>query len=694
MQLPFLNKKEKKAHYFCLYITESDISGFVLDVKDGVESILSSRNLKLSKGLESLLQDTDSLISELELATNTQLDKTIFFLHSIMIDSQTHDIKEPYKTTIKNLSRDLELEPMGYIDVKETVEDYLKRKAIINSIILELNKAETGIFIYKGGAMVQSKYVPRTGSVTSDLTQGFAALPGNTILPTRMVIYGDSPDSKSVTEIVQFDWDTKLFAQHPTIETLKDLELYKVLANSFASELGASVAESMQASAEEAKPAPESSTFGFVVGRDVAKNPQAAIQNEALDDAAKPLHGMDLGSKLKENMSSVFSKVSMPSLKGVQGNVAVVGAGALVLIGALFIGYEYFLHKVTLEVKVKSKEVSEVIALTLPVSETKSKDLAVMRYGTVLGVKDEKTTTGTRDIGEKAKGDVVIHNFDNAERTIQRGTKITYKSLSYVLDSDIKVASSSGVSSDGTKQSGKAKVSATASEIGSEYNIDKGTQLTIDSLAESLFIAIADSSFTGGTKKKVNTVAKQDIDTLQTTVEKEAEKSLADKLKKEVTKDEILIPALTKTTVADAKYSKEVGEEAQKIAVEASSEMEYYTVSKSGVTKKLQGMIGKKDANGYKLEDSSVNFSIEDIESENDEVTLSLNTTADLFKEVDKESIIKSVKFKQFSDISNILTGKFEIEDVEVKEVFPPIPFIAGWVPFFEKNVSVTTSVK
>ena len=390
----------------------------------------------------------------------------------------------------------------------------------------------------------------------------------------------------------------------------------------------------------------------------------------------------------------MLSNVSLPSMKGVKGNAVAMGAGALVLVGALFMGYEYFFHKVTIDVKVQSKEVSEEIALTLPISETKTKELAVMKHGTVLGVKDEKTTTGTRDIGEKAKGEVVIHNFDNSERSIQRGTKITYKSLSYVMDSDVKVASSSAVSSDGTKQSGKEKVAVTASEIGPDYNIDKGTQLTIDSLAESLFIAIADSAFTGGSKKKVNTVSKQDIDTLQSKVEKDAEKNLEDKLKKEVAKDEILIPALTKTTVADANYSKEVGEEAQKVAIEASSEMEYYTVSKAGITKELQAKIGKKDANGYKLHDESIKFSIEDIDSDTDEVTLSLNTTADLFKEINKESIIEAVKFKQFSDLSNILTGKFEIEDAQVKEVFPPIPFISGWVPLFAKNVTITTSVK
>ncbi len=694
MKLPFFNKKIKKIYYFCLYITDTDLYGFVLDVVDGTETILSSRNLKLAKGFDSLLEDTDSLISELELATNTQLSKTIFFLHSSMIDPQTHDIKDPYKTNLKNISRDLELEPMGYIDVKESVEDSLKQKAIINSIILELNKSEIGIFIYKGGALVQSKYVARTGAVTTDLTQGFASLIPNTILPARVVIYGDSPDAKAVTEIAQFNWDVKIFSQHPTIEILKDVELYKVLARSFAKELTSAPAGDVQVEQDEAKTGAETNSFGFVFGTDVARNPDQGQPLGSEEEPVKQKTAAEFASKIKNNVGSMFSKVSLPDLSGAKNNVAVMGVGVLFLLGGLFIGYEFFLHKVTVDVTVKSKEVSEKIALTLPVSETKSKELAVMRHGTVLGIKDEKTTTGSRDIGEKAKGEVVIHNFDNSERSIQRGTKITYKSLEYILDSDVKVASSSGVSSDGIKQSGKAKVSVTASEIGSEYNIDKGTQLTVDSLAESLFLAITDSAFTGGTKKKVNTVSKQDIDNLQSKVEVKAEKSLSDKLKKEVAKDEILIPDLTKTTLADATYSKEVGEEAEKVGIQASSEMEYYTVSKSGIIKKLQEMISKKDSNGYKLHESSIDFSIEDIENNDNEVTLSLNTTADLFKDIDKESVIESVRFKQFSQISNILTGKFEIEEVEVKEVFPPIPFISGWIPLFAKNVTVTTSVK
>lgn len=683
--LPFLQKKEEKIYYFCLYITDTFLAGFVLDVVDGKETIIAERKRPLTAAFEKLLEDTDSLISDLELQTKISLEKTIFFLHSTMIDASTHDIKEPYKEYIKKISKELELEPMGYIDVQEAMEDYITSKSVINCLLVELNKTELGIFIYKGGARVHSSYAVRTADTASDLNTALLTVPGTHVIPSKMIIYGDIDSSQTLTQIAQYTWDPKIFIQHPTIEALKDLDLYQALARSFAKELGA---EGEVAVAEEEQPAEETaSTFGFKMGEDIVAS--GVQPGYAAGDNAQGNNSRDFSSIFAPVANSI-SSFFKPSRKGNGSKKAVLFAVvAVVLVTGLFFTYEYFFHKVTLKVYVQSKEVEKEFELTLPITDsTKSEKPSLIKYVSILDFKDEKNTTGSREIGEKAKGEVVVHNFDNNERTLERGTEIKYKELVYTLDTDVKVASSSGVTSDGTKQSGKASVAVTAAEIGDEYNVSDGTQFTIDSLAESLFIAIADGAFSGGSKKKVNTVSKQDMDALESAVQKEAKNQSGKVLSAKISSSELLIPDLSEVTIAESNFSKELGEEAEAVAIEATSEIEYYTVNKKTLQEKLKEELSKDQSEDYTLEDKSITFDVVDVEAEEDEATLIVDTKANLYKKVEVDQMKKNVTLKPIASMTELLKDRFPIEKVEVENKTYSIP----WSPLFSKNIEIITT--
>lgn len=690
LSIPFLKKKEKKMYYFSLYITDTFIAGFVLDIIDGKETILAEKKRALSAGFDKLLEDTDALISDLEVQTHVSLGKTIFFLHSTLIDPSTHDIKEPYKGYIKHISKELELEPMGYIDVQESIEDYMKSKSIINCLIVELNKSEIGIFIYKGGALVHSSYSARTEDTAVDLQNALTAVPGTQVIPSKMIIYGDLDNTKVVTQIAQHNWDEKIFIQHPTIEALKEIDLYQTLAHSFAKEL---VSEEKT---EEEIPVvstenTSSSSFGFIVGEDVNLSGE------------KPV--VPLTPQIEQQKTRDFSSVFTPAMNAVSSffksskkgngsrNGVVIAISIIVALVGLFLAYEYFFHKVTLKVYVQSKDIEKEFEFTLPITEDgNSQEASLIKYISVLDFKDEKNTTGTREIGEKAKGEVVIHNFDNSERTLERGTAITYQNLTFTLDSDVKVASSSGVTNEGTKQSGKATIDVTAEEIGDEYNLAKGTQFKIDSLAESLFIAIANETFTGGSKKKVNTVSKQDMDALELAVEKEAKAQSGKVLSAQISKDEVLISNLSKVSVADSSYSKELGEEADSVAIEASSEIEYYTVNKKNLLQKLEEELKAEESTDFLLEEKSITYTIENVENEKEEATLTVNTKANLHKKIETDSIKSKATLKPIASMTELLKDQFPVEKVEVEHASSTVPFLNAWSPLFTKNIQVLTT--
>jgi len=90
---------------------------------------------------------------------------------------------------------------------------------------------------------------------------------------------------------------------------------------------------------------------------------------------------------------------------------------------------------------------------------------------------------------------VEVLNFDSDQKTFAKGTVLRKGDLEFLLDNELKVASSSGLTSEGNKVPGKQKGSVTAKEIGPTSNITKATVLSVGSLSQTLAVAIADSAF-------------------------------------------------------------------------------------------------------------------------------------------------------------------------------------------------------
>ena len=692
--LPFLKKKKEKPYYFCLYITDQSLSGFVLEVHGNEYKVRTEKKFNLTSGFDKIIEDTDNLISDLEMKVSADLDKTIFFLPSQMIDAATHEIKDPYKTTIKNISRELELEPLGYIDVAEAVQNYINKKSIINCIVTSLSEIEINVSIYKGGVVAHTQYSPRTDDVATDLEEVLNSVPDKRILPTKIIIYGDTDNEKISSSITSHNWDEKIFAEHPTIISLNDSDLYIIFADTFVKELSHGDVESAQ-EGETEDTTVEDTVFGFVFGGDIkdtdAKPPEPQ-HHTSRPSSTKA--GLKIFKDIKHKTVAFFSKLTHVDKKSQGRKYFVIGAVSLTALLLIFIAYEYFFHKATVTIYLQSKNVSDAEKLNLPVSENPStKQLTVVSHTKVIEFTDKKNTTGSRDVGEKAKGDITIHNFDNAERSIERGTKISKGELSFVLDSDVKVASSSGVTSDGTKQSGKAKTTVTADAIGTAHNIAKSTQLTIGSLPESLYLAIADVDFTGGTQKKIKTVSRDDMDSLEAKAKKEATNNASKKLNIKSGKDELLIPDLTKATLANSKFSKEVGDEADTVSIQANTEIDYYTVSKPLLRKKIKELL-LKDNKEYALSESTLSITFENAEIADDEVTLAVQANANIYKDIDLKKVQEDLTLSSGRSLTSKLQEKYNVEDVKITQSVPSIDFLSDWTPLFQKNITVVTTAK
>ena len=375
-----------------------------------------------------------------------------------------------------------------------------------------------------------------------------------------------------------------------------------------------------------------------------------------------------------------------------KGGLFVVFMIIVIIIGG-FLAFEFFLHKIAITVVVPSKSIAKTIDLTLEIG-TSAKDLMIASKNTTIDISDETKATGVRETGQKAKGQVIIYNFDNQEKTLDKGTQISLKNLSFLLDQEVSVASSSGVSSDGTKQAGKSKVGATAGEIGSEYNIDKDKEMQIADLPESLYLAVSDTAFTGGSKTKVTIVAKKDLDGLEESVLVKAKKEGPSIVKKQQKPGFNILSGLTEYSISDSTYSKEISEESNIVALRAKVEAAYYEYEDAPFKERLLSKLKAEVPSGYRLEPDKLTYTIESADKMEEQIDIKVDIRDNAVKDIPKAELLSKIRAKTNGQLEGILSQNFQVSAYMVDKIFPPLPIFSAWTPLFTKNIEVTISSK
>jgi len=156
MKFPFFSKKiQKQSYYLGIFLKEEE--GILLVISQSATGAIVQEREKFnySNGWENLSNDIDEILYRMEKKFNYQFSKTIFFVYSHLVDDKTGDIKKPYLQKIKDLVKNLEIEAVGYIECYEAVSSLLEEKEEIplTAVLVELDKSQIGIFVYKGGKL-------------------------------------------------------------------------------------------------------------------------------------------------------------------------------------------------------------------------------------------------------------------------------------------------------------------------------------------------------------------------------------------------------------------------------------------------------------------------------------------------------------------------------------------------------------
>ncbi|HSX39982.1 MAG TPA: baseplate J/gp47 family protein, partial [Candidatus Saccharimonadales bacterium] len=315
--------------------------------------------------------------------------------------------------------------------------------------------------------------------------------------------------------------------------------------------------------------------FGFVKDEDVAKTApppdKELVEKEAEEPVDKELaeipdQQLQQAEKRSLPLNAAFitqgmGKVLPRALKVLRKTFGLVpkrGGGkltfAIPLIAILVIGFLLFYFfalsaQVTLMVSPKVIDKDQDILFSTTAATDPGKNTIAAEFVNVSeDGTDSVSATGKKQTGTNAKGTVTIFNNSSSSVSLTAGTAITSSTgLKFTLDKDTGVASASGDVFSGTKP-GTANVSVTASTFGTEYNLPSSTKFTVGS--NSSVAAKNDNPFSGGTKKDITVVSKDDVAKLLTDVSKNAEDKAKADLSKTISGDSALLPAFTSEAVS------------------------------------------------------------------------------------------------------------------------------------------------
>lgn len=490
--LPLFKKRPSPPKREYLYALEI----YPSSVRCAVWSVVNSHPQLLSTGetvdwddttLDSLVEATDITLSgaahRLDPTGAIQPEKVVLGLPSDWTESDKADrIDQLHLALIKNLTQRLSLKPIGFVITSEAVIRFLKNTegSPPTSILLGLSSRHVEITLVHLGRTLESHQVQRSESITADVLEGLSRFRHSDMLPSRFLVYGLGDLASITQKLLSHPWlapQTRLtFLHFPKIENLSsDFSLRAMVISA-----GLEIASQLPPS----PPVPSASPS-------------------------------DLGFTQEDSPPPVVKLPDLPRPK----SALLISALLLIVVGGLFASF-WLLPRVTITLTVAASPLSHTFTLVADTQrqtpDFASATLPAQIHTLSVSVQKSAATTGSKIIGDKASGEVVVINGTSLTKTFPAGTLLTSPSgLKFILNTDVNVASASGTADPNSYTPGKASAQVTAAAIGTDSNLSAGTQFKIGSFSSLDYVAKNETAFSGGTSRQAPAVAKDDITSLR-----------------------------------------------------------------------------------------------------------------------------------------------------------------------------------
>lgn len=668
----FAQKDNPPELYWSIVLEEGLVQAGVWYVKpDGVAEVIATSVSVPWETEVDLVSSTDAVLSSCvqKLPESTkEPSKTVFGVPASW--SQNGEISPPYLEKIKTLCGQLSLVPAGFVVLPDAFAHLFKTEegTPVNAVILGLGKTNLEISVFKLGNLVGNTLVTRSVSLLDDVTEGLSRFNEASPLPSRIIIFdgkeGETIEARdTLNNILWQDNDKIQFLHTPKIEVVTSDR--KILAVSLA---GAS--ETGQATKIEAKKepepvtlheVPEATSLGFVIGKDVNETVAPPVdQNQVTKTNLMNNFRMPVMPKVKLNFQ--FRKVSL-----------FLSFLAFIIIG--FALYWWFVPKAVVAIYVAPQKFEDEFEIGFSEAELKTVQVSGER---------SKSATGSRKVGEKAKGSVQIRNGTAANINLNPGTfLISAGDLRFTLENSASVSAALSPSSPGV-----ATVNVVAESIGAEYNLAKDEVFKVANYLKAEVDATSTTSFSGGSSRDILAVSKEDQEKLL----KDLEEELLDKAKVELSSssldDELVVEDFVETSIENEVFNHKIGDEADNLKLSMDLIASGVVTNKTRLADTVRQKLKDKAPDGFVLRDTQITYQFDFDREENGEFVFDVRVEANFLPEIKSEEIVKKISGKTPKVVEEYLTGIAGFVRAEIR-IGPRLPGIFGSLPRVSENISI-----
>ncbi len=734
--LPFLKKTKEEREYFLALILKQNRIGAILFEKTakGLDVLTSSdqeqKNLQ-SLTDEELIEASDAVISTVEksLPPHIDLKKTIFAIPYTWQDEGK--IKPENLTRLKKVCQELDLTPVGFIVSIEAMIHALQQKegASLSALFVEVEKKEVHVFLVKNGKILQVKNGEWQSSVVDTVEKLLKDIEEVEVLPPRIFLQDDKESHAIQQSFLHHSWPADLpFLHVPQVIVFEKGFENEALIHGVASQMGVEMSFAKQ----DTQPAEEESVENAIepveelehidkqanfykevdvrfekapVEEEKEDKPEASFAQES---SSVPTHALPLAEETSEKKESFLKKIrtlaivgslkekmssiSLPSFLGGSNMRLKIGGGiavGILLLVAFVYSYYAFITRAEIVLFLDKRMVTEEVPVTFSTEDETSVEDAVIRLATTsqeLEGSAKQKTTGKKETGEKAKGEVTIYNKTDEPQTIEKGTILSSSNdLEFETLDEVKVASTSSFSTSFSS----SKVSVEARKLGKEYNLPSATNFTVESFSSSEVFAKNDSAFSGGSKKELKVVSEKDLADLEEAIEKQLSEKVSSSLSSGESGDTV-IPAILATEFVEKKFSKKEGEEAEEVSLSAKLAFEIGRYNEEDLESFAQELTNESIPEGYTYVKDESRIQIEDVEVTEGAMNGVLAVEAVYVPALEVDTLAKDQQRKSKKEVEKQLQELKGVSDVTVilKNQLPLLPAL---LPFNAKHIIIQT---
>lgn len=377
----------------------------------------------------------------------------------------------------------------------------------------------------------------------------------------------------------------------------------------------------------------------------------------------------------------VKSGIKVPNFNSFRKKL-IFGIGGGILLVVFLVWATFIAPRATVVISARTTESSANSKVTFSPTLTTDTAASSLKATAMQEKKDisvEFEATENKDVGEKAKGQVVFKNCETfTAQTVAAGTVITSGSKNFVTLAVASVPAGSGNFISGCTSPGTSTaIPVEAQEIGDTYNIANNTNFTVAGHAagssSAYFRATSTTDMAGGSKRQVKVVSATDIQNAIDQVTKQSTDEIKKKLSDQFDKSYAVLDQTFKIDQGSPQSTPAKGQEVvtgSKAKLITSVTYSLMGITKADIGKFLDGYFEAqlKDAQGQRVYDNGgEGATLTNIAPVNDGYTANLVATAKIGPKINDDEIKNTAKGKRYGEVQSAIEAIQGVDNVDVK---------------------------